>query len=723
MSFAAPLFLIAALAAAIPVILHLINRQQAKNLPFPTLRFLKLSAEKTRRRKRIHDLLLMLLRAAVLFLIALGLARPAITNLGSLWGGASASVAIVLDNSASMGETDGGRARFEIASAAVGQILDELHDGDQSAILVACGPDFPGLGKLDRTKDAVREILPQCKPSGERADLGSKIELARKILAKTNTPNKQIFVLSDLQKVNWEEKRNSLLPKGEGIDAIPLIFVECGGKPKPRVAVQNVEVNNAAPVAGVPIGASVELHNLLAVSWPCVAELYIDGAKEADSPTLSVPENGSVKHNFTFTCKSGGLHRGEVRLAGEDGSKFDGRRFFTLEVDRAIPVAIVKPKREEIPYLDDSYYLEKALSAGTSGGGAIHSTVLTAADLATEPLANFKAVFLVNLTAPNAEAAERLRTYVAGGGNLIWIGGDNVDCDAYNAMNEQAKGMLLPAALLDVRSPRPEDNRDSWSINFLDMRFPAFGSLTEPASLYQSVLVSKHIRMSAEQNSGAWTLARLDDGEPLFVERKSEAGSVFFLGTSVHVSWTNLPLRPIFLPLVSRLVFELAEVEKTHRSLLAGQPIEIQFAKTAEPLGVEVVPPSGEVVRLKTEPTSDKTGQQFRYAETFDTGIYLLRLLDAAKSTQFAYAVNVDPAESDPAKIDRAELEKLYAPAPLIFAENPENLSETFKTLREGKSLWGIFLTTVLIVLVFETYLSNWLGPRKIGNSAIKSVE
>jgi hypothetical protein len=207
------------------------------------------------------------------------------------------------------------------------------------------------------------------------------------------------------------------------------------------------------------------------------------------------------------------------------------------------------------------------------------------------------------------------------------------------------------------------------------------------------------------------------------VERKSESGSVFFLGTSVHVSWTNLPLRPIFLPLVSRLVFELAEVEKTHRSLLAGQPIEMQFDKTAEPLGVEVIPPSGEVVRLKTEPTRDKTGQQFRYAETFDTGIYLLRLLDAAKSTQFAYAVNVDPAESDSAKIDWAELEKLYAPTPLIFAENPENLSETFKTLREGKSLWGIFLTTVLIVLVFETYLSNWLGPRKIGNSAIKSVE
>ena len=59
MTFAAPLFLLAALAAAIPVVLHLVSRQRAKDLPFPTLRFLKLSAEKTRRRKRIHDALLM----------------------------------------------------------------------------------------------------------------------------------------------------------------------------------------------------------------------------------------------------------------------------------------------------------------------------------------------------------------------------------------------------------------------------------------------------------------------------------------------------------------------------------------------------------------------------------------------------------------------------------------------------------------------------------------
>ena len=121
MSFAAPIFLLAALAAAIPVVLHMINRQRAKNLPFSTLRFLQLSVEKTRRRKRIHDVLLMVLRAAVLFLIAAGLAKPTVSSLSSLWGGANSAAAIILDNSASMGMIDQDRPRFDTACRRSGQ--------------------------------------------------------------------------------------------------------------------------------------------------------------------------------------------------------------------------------------------------------------------------------------------------------------------------------------------------------------------------------------------------------------------------------------------------------------------------------------------------------------------------------------------------------------------------------------------------------------------------
>jgi hypothetical protein len=75
--------------------------------------------------------------------------------------------------------------------------------------------------------------------------------------------------------------------------------------------------------------------------------------------------------------------------------------------------------------------------------------------------------------------------------------------------------------------------------------------------------------------------------------------------------------------------------------------------------------------------------------------------------------VNVDPDESSAKKITREELETRFAGTPLIFAGDPEDLSETFTELKEGESLWEVFLGVVLLLLVFETFLANRLSPKK----------
>jgi hypothetical protein len=710
MSFAAPLFLLAALASAIPVVLHMINRQRAKDMPFSTLRFLQLSVQKTRRKKRIHDILLMALRAAVLLLIAAGLAKPTVSGLSSLWGGANSAAAIILDNSASMGTIDRDRPRFDTASAAAVQILDELKDGDEAALFLTGGPPYPELGKLFRTQEQIRQILTQSHVSYQRADLANDIQRARALLAKSTAHYKHIYVITDMQKVSWENWKDAAAAADDETLKIPIIFIDCNRAPKPNVAVQGLELEAEAPVAGLPVKASVELLNTSPVSQQRVAELYVDGNKESSSPQLDLPPQGRVKHDFHFTFKGGGLHRGEVRLAGEDGSKYDDRRFFAQEVGQSVSVAVVKEKRHEIPYLDDAFYLENALSAGQSVGWAIRTTTIVAENLPNEPLANYKVIFCVNLPALDSDLAQRLRDYVTEGGNLVWIAGDNVDPKAYNRMNEQAGNQLLPAPLLDVRTPAADDNRDSWHINFLDKQYPPLGRLDEPASLYESVLVYKHVRMAAAENAEARILARLDDGEPLLAMRNVGQGNVLMLGTGVHVGWTNLPLRPIFLPLIARLTFELSDIEQAHRTALAGAPLVLKFEKAQQPIGVEVLTPAGETMRLKTKPMQDNKGQVFRYADTYEIGIYLLRLLDAGRAGPIAYAVNVDPEEFEPAKIEREELQNKFAKTPLIFADNPDDLSATFDWLRQGKSLWGLFLTAVLIALVFETFVSNLLS-------------
>ncbi|HUT93435.1 MAG TPA: BatA and WFA domain-containing protein [Thermoguttaceae bacterium] len=731
MTFGAIGFLFAAAAAIIPVVLHMINRQRAKDLPFSTLRFLRISVEKTRRRRRIQDIFLMLLRMAVLVLIALGLAKPTLTSLKSLLGGgANTAVAIILDNSASMGTIDNDRIRFETALGAATQIMDELQDGDQVALYLTGGPDFPELGKLDRSHEKVRQILSQCAVSYERADLAVKVHDARKLLVKSEAPNKEIFVISDLQELSWEGlKKEEAAPGGDASEAslsdeereirdVPIILVDCHRAPKPNVAVVDVDLRTVVPVAGVPVQATVELVNAASVAQTAHLELYVDGKKSYDSPALSLTPEGRLKHDFQFTFERGGLHRGEVRLAGDDGSKLDDRRFFTMEVDQGIPVAVVTAERHEIAYLDDSFYVEQALAPARAGGWAIRTTSLASGELVGEPLANYTVIYCVNLPALEVDAAERLRTYVEHGGNLVWICGDNVQPAAYNRMNEDARRQLLPAPLREIRNAQTVEGRDSWNVTYLDKEHKALAHLVEPAAIYQSVLVYTHARIDAKAAGGARVLARLDDGEPLLVQRRVEQGTVTMLGTSAHRGWTNLPVRPIFLPLIARLTFDLAGVEQARHQALAGVPIVIPFHEEIRPRGVEVLSPSGATIRLSLEKDGEAGGpQEFRYADTHDVGIYVLRLLEAVRPTQYAYSVNLDPDETSPAKIARENLEERFGGTPLVFAEDPDDLSATFDWLREGTSLWEVFLSAVLIALVFETFISNQLSPKQDDDS------
>lgn len=164
--------------------------------------------------------------------------------------------------------------------------------------------------------------------------------------------------------------------------------------------------------------------------------------------------------------------------------------------------------------------------------------------------------------------------------------------------------------------------------------------------------------------------------------RNVEKGRVLMYGSTVHVSWSNLPLRPIFLPLMARLTFELAEVERKYHNLIAGQPLLLQLPNETTPIGIEIIPPGGETLRLKTEGVEGKPGQTFRYANTHDVGIYLLRRLDTVRTATTAYAVNFDPDEADGVKMEHEPLQQRLAPMPVMFADNPDDRSCLERTRR-----------------------------------------
>jgi hypothetical protein len=713
MTFAAPLFLLAAAAGFIPVVLHLIHRQKAREVRFSTLRFLKLSVQRTRRRKYVEDMSLLIVRAGVLLLIAVGLARPALSSLASLWGGGkAAALAIVLDNSASMALTDAGRPRFESARQGVEQVLARLRPGDQVALLPTCGPPGPELGRLFRTHETVSQALDQCRPAYERADLAVKLQQAEALLNQAEATAKEIYLFTDNQAISWEGLKDPAHEeseeKGNRDHAAepPLVLVNVDREPAANVALQTIALDSPAPVVGAPFRAAVEVMNTSTVQQQRHLELHVDGTREAISPTLNLPPGGVLKHEFRFVLDLPGAHRGEVRLAEDDGLALDNRLSFAATVDQQVPVIVVKPRSDEVPQADDAYYLERALAPGGSPGGAFRVATLGAESLPAEDLSAAGVVYCVNLPALSPPAAEKLLAYARSGGHVVWVCGQNVQPVAYNAMNALAQGLLLPASLEELRRPLP-GGVDGWHVGFLDKDDPALAPLTEPASLYQSVLIYQHFPISWGTQATGRVLARLDDGEPLLVERPVGAGSVLLLGTALHVDWTNLPLKPLFLPLVTRLTFRLAGAESERTMVLAGAPVTVPLGKgasQAKGAEIDVVRPSGEVLRVRAK---EQDGHIFRYADTHETGVYLVRRVDRQPSEQHAFAVNIDPVESDPTTLSRQELQARLGDRPLLYCEGLDSLADMITRLREGTSLWELFLAAVLAGLVLEVFLAN----------------
>src|SRR4051812_26277377 len=163
LTFLTPLFLVGALAAAIPLVIHLSRSRRTKKMRFSTTRFFTDQFLRSYRMSRIKELFLLICRMALFGLLAVALARPLLLPKGqSAFLGGSRNVVIVLDNSASMGQVEDGTPIFEKARGAARDVLGGLRPGDTATIVLAgrrdAGPEVPiplPTENIDEVKQAV----------------------------------------------------------------------------------------------------------------------------------------------------------------------------------------------------------------------------------------------------------------------------------------------------------------------------------------------------------------------------------------------------------------------------------------------------------------------------------------------------------------------------------------------------------------------------------------
>ncbi|MDH5198098.1 MAG: BatA domain-containing protein, partial [Gemmatimonadota bacterium] len=191
MEFLQPLALFGLAGAAIPMLLHLLQRRQPPTVVFPAVRYLVEAEQRHSRRLRLRNLLLLLLRTAIIVMIALAAARPVVpTSLGETH--APSAVAVILDNSLSAGAVTGGQVRLEALRAAAHALGWEATPGDRLWLI--------GVDGIPRslTSGEWRDAVDRVQPAPRRLDLGEAVRTAAAVLAAQDLPG-TVVVLSDLQ--------------------------------------------------------------------------------------------------------------------------------------------------------------------------------------------------------------------------------------------------------------------------------------------------------------------------------------------------------------------------------------------------------------------------------------------------------------------------------------------------------------------------------------------
>ncbi len=684
MGFLNPIFLLGILAAAVPLIIHLWRRHQAKTVDFSSLMFLLAAYRQNVRRIQLKHLLILLLRVLIIILIALALARPLLKNRFAFAGGRTkTSVVIILDNSYSMGYQGIQGGRFEVAKGMALEIAQSLRRGDSaSVILMSDIPDslFP---KLTKDLNQVREAIRRSQISYRATLVPPSLEMAHDILEASNDPNKEIYLISDFSRNGWRHWNRVPNRSRARIFLLPL-----DDEVTDNISIEEVRASNQLIGLGLPIelGVAIGVHSDAPVADTTLT-LFIDEQKRRSiNPRAGAGE--SVRLTFTHQFESPGTHTGYLELTA-DRLPIDNRRYFVLDAYGQIRVLCVGV---QTTYL--ALALNPAVQAQPNTGSSFLPATASLDALEELTLAEYDILILADVPIFSARVQQQLQAFMRAGKSVIYFVGDGVDTASYNAFAD-----WLPA---DVGQPitwqRPVtlSNYKADSPIFEVFKGEDFSGQYAP-QFYRG--------LKLKPSEDAKIVAQLSDGTPFLIERPIGRGiALLFNVSAAQLDASSLLVNQNFLPLLQQAVLYTKANQSAHqRNLIVGEPYTANYRWSGAT--------TTQITRLGDATHSSETlslteGGALTFSGTDAPGIYKVEGQSRDTLLQDFFAVNVDASESELQAIPIEEAVVRIGAQTEVISES-EALEQTLNTYRVGVEIWSELLLIALILMLIEGILSN----------------
>lgn len=738
MSFLSPYMLWGALAAGIPIALHFFYRSRYRKLPWAAMKFLLTSIDQTSRRLKFQELLLLLLRATMLVLLALALARPSTkADRGPAQGDAVDAV-MVFDVSASMGACEGPASRLEQARSAALAVIDQLPEHSTVQVIVGSdratllGPRIPG------DLDAAKQLIGEIQLSHQATDLLPGVVEAAQALARGQAPNKELYLFSDMQKRGWDHQADPLTDALRALGKKSTVYLVRAGSREPRnVAVAGIVPQSGIPHTGARAGFAVLVRNTgkeplrnLRVSLTVAGQ---EKRKETQ-PIVELASGSTQAIPITVKLDKAGLC---ILSAQVEADELEADNHFdqVLFVRDHVRVLVVDGAADEREVEKSaSFFLMHALAPVHESERSKHHVqprMVPSGQAAAGLLAEQDVCILTNVAVQEGQRrsaslppdfARYLANFVHQGHGLIIFTGDNVSADAYNRLFFD-RHKLLPAKLgpvIDLPPDKPVylDRGSLTSPFFWKFREDEHYLSINKVEVRRSFSVDEPPRRRAraaplaeDSDSAVNVLLRYSDGKPAVITRKVGSGEVMLITTTADLQWTDWSLR-FGVPFLDAALSQFLQTQSQNLNVRAGTPVHWNPPESDLNRAFAVVGPDGNRQRLGL-PAIEKGRPILTASHTPRAGIYRIVSAEPAEKepigVPFAVVPDLRETENLETWTDTELDQRLDFPVIHLAAGADATTFVGAERLKREWTMW--LLVAVLVVALTEAGLA-WLCGR-----------
>lgn len=645
MTFAHPWLLLGALAALIPLLVHLFDRRRPRPVPFGAISFVLKSQRRTASRLKLKRLVLYLLRTLFLLAVPLALARPqcagpqvAVARSGL------AATAVVVDTSMALRWRDGAQL-FEKAKGEAKAALRELAS-EAPATVVPCTDTPAPVLALGFDRAPLLSAIDDLHPGYRAIDLNRCLEVAAKALDESPLANRRLVVVSVFARTALQLDRappTSKTPKGETIT--PEVVLRSVA-PRGLTALPNRAIVDARAEAAAQLGRG---------AWQFTFTVRNEGPQPQRDVALRLEVNGeTVSKGFVDLAAQGTVQKTLVHQFTQGGTVFvtgalepdalpeDDTRTLAVTVPKELKALVVNGSPSPQKYRDEAFFTEAALSAK---GSPVRAVVRDADAAWREDFAAYDVILLLDVETPRVETATALRRFVEGGGGLFVSFGDHLNAEAWNAAMAQVLPRKVRVVKTAVEPAQPDAQGRGARLERVSATHPVFSPFQGAAR--EGLMSIRFFRYalfeSDEAAVASETLGLLDDGAPVFLASRLGRGRVFVFASSVSRQWCDVPIRTGFLPLMQRATAWLTGTldERESVEVRVGQPVRLEPQGAVAPALARS--PSGLAVPLVAVPG----GAAVSGGPMPEPGAY--QVVDAKGEVlpELSFAVGLEAAASD----------------------------------------------------------------------------